>query len=445
MRTFYTLVLTQTFSLMGSRISSLAMGIWIYGDTGNATPLALVAFFATVPTMLAGFISGVLADRWDRRYVMMLADVGQAVGTVLLLVSVLSGRFELWHLYVVTLIQAIFAIFQGPAFSAAVTMLIADEQRDRANAIQQMSSPAAGIIAPVIAGVIYAAVGLVGAILVDLATFAVAMGVLFVVRIPQPVQTAEGLATRGSVWKESLGGLAYLNQRRILLFMLLYISLVNFLVGGIGVLSTPYILSRTGNHEALLGLLLGVMNVGMLAGAIIMGAWGGTRPRIHTIMIGIIMLGLLVALVGVVQTPLLLGVALALMLMPAPFINTAIMSMMQVKIPPDLQGRVFALMGQMSLLLLPLSYLIVGPLADQVFEPAVELAGWQAIAPLVGDSPGAGIGLMYVLGGVFTALLSVVVYSLPSVRRMEADIPDYQVTAAASDTKAQALLETAPI
>ncbi|MBZ0296655.1 MAG: MFS transporter [Anaerolineae bacterium] len=428
MRTFYTLILTQTFSLIGSRISGLAIGIWIYGDTGNATPLALVAFFSTVPTMLAGFISGVLADRWDRRYVMMLADAGQAVGTVLLLLSVVSGQFELWHLYTVALIQSIFGVFQGPAFGAAVTMLVPDSQRDRANAINQMSGPAAGVIAPIIAGVIYALVGLVGSILIDLMTFLVAVAVLFVIRIPQPEQTAEGLATRGSVWKEALGGLSYLNKRRTLLFMLFYISLVNFLVGGVMVLGTPYILSRTNNNEALLGLLLGLINVGMLTGAIIMGTWGGTRPRIHTIMIGIIVLGLTVALAGIMQTPVLLGAAMAIMLMPAPFINTSIMSMMQVKIPSDLQGRVFALMGQMSLLLLPLSYLIMGPLADQVFEPAVGQAGWQVVAPLVGDSAGAGIGLMYVVAGLFTALISALVYSLPAIRQMEAHLPDYAPT-----------------
>ena len=93
MRTFYTIVLTQTLSIIGSRISSLAIGIWLYNETGNATPLALVAFFGMLPMILAASFAGVLADRWDRRYVMAISDGGQAVGTVLLMLSFLLSLF----------------------------------------------------------------------------------------------------------------------------------------------------------------------------------------------------------------------------------------------------------------------------------------------------------------------------------------------------------------
>src|SRR5689334_4312851 len=166
MRTFYTLILTQTFSLIGSRISSLAIGMWVFSQTGNATPLTLVAFFHILPTVLASTLSGLLADRWNRRYVMALSDTGQAIGTVLLLFSFLSGNFQLWHLYAVALIQSIFGVFQGPAFQASVTLLVPDGQRDRANAIQQVTGPAAGIIAPALAGVIYTLVGITGSIVI---------------------------------------------------------------------------------------------------------------------------------------------------------------------------------------------------------------------------------------------------------------------------------------
>lgn len=142
MRTFYTLILSQAFSMIGSRISGLAISMWVFGQTGDATPLTLVAFFQILPTVLASTLSGLLADRWNRRYVMALADAGQAVGTVLLLISFLSGNFQLWHLYAVSLFQSLFGVFQGPAFQASVTLLVPDDQRDRANAIQQISGPA---------------------------------------------------------------------------------------------------------------------------------------------------------------------------------------------------------------------------------------------------------------------------------------------------------------
>jgi len=424
MRTFYTLILSQTFSLIGSRISGLAISMWVFSQTGDATPLTLVAFFHILPTVLASTLSGLLADRWNRRYVMALADAGQAVGTVLLLISFSSGNFQLWHLYAVALIQSIFGVFQGPAFQASVTLLVPDDQRDRANAIQQISSPAAGIIAPALAGFIYALIGITGAIVVDLVTFLVAVSVVLVVPIPQPEQSAEGRQLKTSLWKEALGGLYFLLERRALFFNFLYISIVNFLVAGAMALGTPYILARTGSQTTL-GLVLAAFNISAIGGAIVMGAWGGTRPRIHTIMIGIILGGTFLALVGLAQTGWALGIAMFCFMFPLPFVNASFMSLMQAKVPADVQGRVFALGDQLSMLLLPLSYLLIGPLADNVFEPAVGQPGWEVVAPLVGTGTGAGMGLILFLAGALTAIISLIVYAVPAIRHMEATLPDY--------------------
>lgn len=424
LRTFYTLILTQVFSLIGSQISGFAISIWVYQQTGDATPLALVSFFFIVPQVLAAGLSGVLADRWDRRYVMMLADTGQAVGTVLLLISFASGQFQLWHLYAVTFLQSLFNIFQGPSFQASVTMLVPDEQRDRANAMQQVTNPLAGIIAPAIAGMLYPVIGVRGAIAIDLITFLVAVSVVFYIRIPRPPQTTEGQALVGSVWRSMFDGFRYLWQRQTLFWLMVFNSLINFLVGGIIVLQTPYILSRTGS-ETTLGILLGIVNFGALAGGIFMGVWGGTRPRIHAIMWAVILFSLFLGLAGMAQTPVTLGITFFLFMFGLPVANASAMSMLQAKVAPDVQGRVFAALTQMSMVLLPIAYLLVGPLADNVFEPAVGQAGWEWVAPLVGDGPGAGIGLMLLICGFGNAFLSFLVYLIPAIRRIEADLPDY--------------------
>lgn len=425
LRTFYIILLTQTFSMIGSRISALAIGFSIFADTGEATPLTLVAFFAVLPMLLASNISGLLADRWDRRYVMIIADLGQALGTLLLLVSFASGEFQLWHLYAVTLLQSIFSVFQGPAFQASVTMLVPEDQRDRANVIQQLTGPAAGIVAPAIAGLIYAAVGVVGSIMIDLGTFLAAVVVILFVHIPRPEQTAEGQATKGSLWAEVSGGFRYLWARKPLFALTLQIAVVNFFISGAMTLATPYILSRTGSETAL-GGLLSVMNIGGLIGGIIIGVWGGTRPRIHSIMLGIIFSGIALIGFGAAQTIPTLGVALFLIMFPLPMVNALMVSVIQLKVPPDVQGRVFAVLGQLSLLLTPIAYVISGPLADRVFEPAVRQAGWQQVAPLVGSQAGAGMGLIFFIAGVFMAGTTAAVYALPAIRRMEATLPDYK-------------------
>jgi len=424
LRTFYTLVITQTLSLIGSRISGLALGIWLFNETGNATPLALVAFFQIVPQVVMSSFAGVLSDRWDRRYVMALSDFGQALGTGLLLVLFASGSFQVWHLYVVTFIQSVFGVFQGPAFTASITMLVPDDQRDRANAIQQMTNPAAGIVAPAIAGLVFAAVGVIGAIILDLITFAIAFGVVLAVHIPRPRKTDEGAALSGSIWREMWGGLQYLWQRKALFTVMLFIMLLNFIFSAAGVLQTPYLLARLGD-EALYGLAMSLFNGGMLFGGILVGIWGGTRPRIHTIMPAAIILGIFIMLYGMAQTIPLLMVISFLALIPNPFINSLFMSILQAKVAPDVQGRVFAVISQLAMLMMPISMLLAGPLADQVFEPLVGTAAWTPFAPFFGTEPGSGIGLMFGISGALSAIVSVVMYLTPRVRNMESTLPDH--------------------
>ncbi len=429
MRTFYTLVLTQVLSLIGTRITGLAVGFWIFAQTQDATPLALVSFFFILPQVVLSGLAGVLADRWDRRYVMVLADAGQAVGSLLLFISFASGAFQLWHLYAVVVMQSLFAVFQGPAFQASVTMLVPDTQRDRANALQQLTGPLAGIIAPAIAGLIYAAVGVTGAIAIEMVTFAIAVGVVLLAHIPRPPRTAEGAALDGTVWKQMFDGFRYLWARQPLFWLVLYFAVINLLAAGLAAIQLPYFMARTGS-EATTGLLSSVINVGALAGGIIMSIWGGTRPRIHTVMIGVMVAAVFLVGLGMAQQALLLGLMAFLFMFPLPMVNAAIMSIMQNKVAPDVQGRVFAAIGQFSMLMMPISFLLVGPLADTVFEPLVGTPGWATVAPLVGGSFGAGMGLMMVISGITILVLSALVYSVPAIRRVEANLPDFAPAAA---------------
>ncbi|QPC82412.1 MFS transporter [Phototrophicus methaneseepsis] len=424
LRTFYTIVLTQTLSLIGSRISGLAIGIWLYNETGNATPLALVAFFSMLPMVLASSFAGVLADRWDRRYVMAISDGGQAIGTVLLMMSFLSGDFQIWHLYFVTALQSLFGAFQGPAFTASVTMLVPDDQRDRANSLMQISQPTAGVIAPAIAGFMFAWFGVVGTLVFDLLTFFVAFAVILMVHIPRPRKSQEASQYERSMLADMTTGFRYLWQRQPLLWAVLFVSLLNFLVSGAGVLFTPYILARTGSEQQL-GILLSLMDLGMLAGGIVMSAWGGTRPRIHTAMISAIFLCIFLMLAGLAQSFPALIIISTIILFPNMFTNAAFMSIMQTKIAPDMQGRVFASLQQVSTLLIPIAYLIVGPLADHVFEPAVQTEAWAALAPFFGSEAGAGMGLQIFIYGGLALIASIIMYATPSVRNMEATLPDY--------------------
>jgi DHA3 family macrolide efflux protein-like MFS transporter len=414
LRTFYILVITQTLSMIGSRMTGIAIGIWVFNHTGSTSPLLLTAFFNEVPGMLGSSLAGVLVDRWDRRRVLMLADAGQAVGSLLLLVSFLSGNFQLWHLYAVVLLQGVFAIFQGPAKDASTTMLVPEAQRERANAIQQMAFPLAGVIAPALTGVLYAVADIPGIILIDLTTFVVAVGAVYLARIPQPPMSAEGRAMQGNVWREMAGGFRFLRARPALLLLVGYFTAMNFLLNGPLELAIPYLITVTGS-EAQTGILMGVMSLGAFVGAGIIAVWSGTRPRVHTYMPAFVLTGVMFVVYGTTRATLILGLSSFLLMIPLPLGWALFLSIVQAKTPPDIQGRVFATISQLGLLASTTSFLLTGPLIDQVLEPR--------------GQPGAGMASILVVTGVIIIMMTLAVYAIPSIRQLESRLPNYAVTA----------------
>jgi MFS transporter, DHA3 family, macrolide efflux protein len=426
--TFYIIVITQTLSLIGSRMTSIGIGIWLFKTSGNTAPLLLVAFFNELPGMLGSSLAGVFVDRWPRRQVLILADLGQAAGSLLLMISFLSGYFQLWHLYLIVLLQGIFAIFQHPAQEAAITMLVPEQHRERANAIQQMAFPLAGVFAPVLAGLVYVTAGIAGVIAFDLATFLVAVVAICLIHIPEPQQSAEGQASQGNFWREMRGGFQYLRQRPALLSLVLYLTLINFLLNGPLELAIPYLMLVTGS-ETQMGWLMGVASLGAFSGATLIAMWGGSRPRIHTLLPSLLLTGVMFLVYGTARTPLLLGASIFLLMLPLPMSNALFISILQVKTPPDMQGRIFSIVAQLGFVGATTSFLLTGPLVDRLLEPAVGDPRWQWVELLVGNQPGAGIGLLLVVVGLIILTSTTLMYALPRIRRLEVTLPDYEAVA----------------
>ncbi len=424
-QTFYTLIVTQIISLIGSRMTGVALGIQIYNDTGETAPLLIAAFFGELPGMLGNSVSGWVADRLDRRQVIIMGDTGQAVATGFLLLMFVSGHFQLWHLYLMMLVQGTFSTMQGTASQAAVTMLVPENQRDRANGIRGVGFPLAGIVAPVLAGILFGVVGVAGVMVVDLLTFLIAIVVISRITIPRPPVSAEGNAAAGGWWREISSGWRFLWQRRVLLGMIVYASFIYFLINGPLELVTPYIIALTGS-EALLGLLLGALNLGAFSGAAFIALGGGTRQRVRWIMLGFLLHGMLLMVYGMVRQPWQLGLAGIALMFPLPMIGALMATILQNKTPPDMQGRIFGINDQLGMLFTPVSFLLTAWVVDNLLEPAVGQPQWDVVAPLVGNVPGAGMGLvMVVIGGVII-ITTLAVY--PFVRHLERDLPDYAVS-----------------
>lgn len=425
MRTFYILAFSQMLSMIGSGMTNIAIGLWIYSETGDTTPLMLVGFFFWIPRMLIGSIGGVLADRFNRKVLIILGDAGQAVPTLLLALSFMLGQFALWQLYVAAVIQALFGLVQGPSLVASITMLVPSRQRPRANAVQEVVGPASGLLAPSLAGICYALIGVAGVLVIDFVTFVIAVLVIAGVSIPQPRLTAESAATKGSLWHEIRGGFEFLVSCPGLFYLSLYFLFLNFVTNGVWRLLTPYLLALT-SSEAMVGVLLSISSLSLMTGGLITIIWQGTTRRIDTILpsLGIAALGLIVF--GMVRSPLALGVTIFLMQLPYKMSNALLNAIRQDKIPPDMQGRVFSLTSQMSTFAIPITFLVTGPIVDDLLEPAVGSASWEVVAPLVGNETGAGMGLYIIACGALLLAATLITYLSPAVRRLEHHLPDYE-------------------
>jgi hypothetical protein len=171
------------------------------------------------------------------------------------------------------------------------------------------------------------------------------------------------------------------------------------------------------------------MSLGAFAGGLLVTIFGGIRPRIKVIVAGSILTGTMFLAYGVARSLPLLGASLFLLMIPLPANNALFTSILQIKTPPDLQGRVFALVGQLALLGSTTSFVLTGVLVDRVLQPAVGRPVWQWVAPLVGQAPSAGIGLLLIVTGLLIMGSTALTFSQRSVRHLEADLPDYVASA----------------
>lgn len=422
----------QVLSLLGSAMTAFALTIWAFEETGQATALALVAFFSFGPTVLLSPVAGALVDRWNRRLVMMLSDLAAGLSTIVVLVLFATHQLEVWHLYVTGAFAGAFQAFQFPAYSAAVTMMLSKDQYARASGMLSLAQSASGVFAPAAAGALLGPVGIVGILLFDILTFSAAVGALLFVHIPQPEAAADGKESGSSLWQESVYGFRYIYRRPSLLALQMVFFFMNFISAFTLVLLSPMILARTGNDELLLGAVQSIGAVGGVIGGLVLSAWGGPRRRIHGVLLGMFGASLLGQLpLGVGRGLLLWGAGNFAINFMIPMLNGSNQAIWQAKVAPNVQGRVFAVRRLIAQITYPLATLAAGPLADYVFEPAMMSGGalTGAFGWLVGAGPGAGMGLIVVISGSLGIAVSLGGYLFPVIRNAETLLPDHEVAA----------------
>lgn len=424
MRTFFVIWSGQLVSTIGSGLTGFALGVWIYQETGSVTLFALNMLAYALANLLVSPIAGVLVDRYDRRWVMILSDTGAGLATLSIALLYVTGNLEVWNIILATAFTSAFSAFQWPAYSAVTTLLVPKEQLGRAGGMVQIGEAISQLLAPAAAGVLFVTIGLGGVILIDFVTYLFAVLTLLIVRVPSPERSEAGEEGKGSIWQEAIFGWRYISARAGLLGLLLIFAAFNFVSGLIMPLITPLILDMA--SPDLLGYVFSIAGAGMLVGTLVMSAWGGPKRRIHGVLGFLMLSGFFTSILGISPFIPFLAAAGFGLLFTLPIINGSSQAIWQSKVAPDVQGRVFSVRRMIAMSMTPLAYIVAGPLADNVFRPLLVEGGALAgsVGQLIGVGPGRGTGFMFMVIGALSILVAAAGYLNPNVRNVEDELPD---------------------
>ncbi|MEU3309553.1 MFS transporter [Nocardiopsis sp. NPDC006832] len=419
MRRFSLVWSTQLMSAIGSGTAWFAITLWVWAESGSATLFAMLTLLSLAPGLAMAPIAGALVDRIGSRVAVLVGDGALAITTSTVLTLYLTGNLEIWHLYVIAVFEGVMESLHLVAYMALVPLLVVEERLVRANGMISLASPGAEILAPALGGVLLALTDLSVVLLLDLVTFVFAALVLLVVRTPRPA-VAEGERRRSwAVFRaDLLFGFAYIFRSRPLVLLLLLFFVLNFSGAISYALTTPLIMMRSGDDQALLGVVLAAGGAGGVLGALVVSAVGDRFRRMTLVLGGMA--------VGSVAGPLLLGLSWTPWLWIAsslvagavlPAVNSAYQAIWQSHVPERQQGRVFGARRLLAQSSLPLGLLIVGPVVDYVLTPLFTDTGPGIGVTLLGGDKTGATALFLVFAGLLG--LVAVLLAMTSARLRE--------------------------
>ncbi len=416
MRKFILLWIGEFISAIGSGLTSFGLGIYVYQLTGNATAMSLVTLLAFFPGLILGAPAGVLADRYDRRLLMLIGDSFSAIGILLILLCMLKGNTTLFIICIGVTISSIFSALMEPAYKATVSDLLSEDEYGKASGMVQIAGSSKYLIAPILAGLLLSIADIKLLLIIDICTFFVTVFTTTVVR--------KGLKTKKIEHKESMlndlmEGWRYLRSKRGIVILVIVVFFVDFFLGFIQVLSTPMILAYC--NEATLGTMESVIACGMLVSSILIGVIGFKMHYHRMLWISLTLNGLAMFLYGMRENIIYVGITGFLFFATLPFANTGLECLIRRNLDDNVQGRVWGIIGLLSQSGCAIAYAISGPLADCVFVPLLMKNGALAgsVGTLYGTGKGRGVGLLISVSGILIVIMGLIVRRLKAVKVMD--------------------------
>lgn len=387
----------ELISSIGSGMTAFALSVYVYELTGSVSYVSLVTLLAYMPTILLSPLGGVLADRYDRRLLMIIGDLFSGLGLLYIWWQIQMGETSMVPILVGVTFNAVFVALLEPSFRATITDLLTQEEYAKASGMVQMAGNARYLISPALAGILLAVADIRLILLLDISTFFITIVMVALVRktIRKPVKR-ENLG----LGREMKEGLSVITGNKGVLSLVIIMAFVCFFIGFVQTLTSPMVLAVSTAQTV--GIMESLCAVGMLVGSVWIGIIGIKGKYAKVLCVAGIFCGSFMALTGVSTNLIFTGTALFLFFLSLPFMNTCADVLVRVSIPNELQGRVWGLISLLTQIGTVVAYASCGVLSDYLFEPMLAENGILAgsVGKLIGVGEGRGIGFLLILSGI---------------------------------------------
>ncbi len=407
MRTYLLLWATQAFSGLGSAMTSYALVIWSYTQKGSALMTALLMVSSYAPYVLLSIFAGALSDKWNKKITMLVCDTVAALTTVVMLVLLQKDALQIWHLYLINGINGLMNTVQQPASEVAVTKVLPKKYYQRVGGLSYLASSLQSIMTPIIATAILGIAGMGAIVAFDLFSFGTAFVTLaFWIRIPED---GEAYGEKEKLFVSVKQGISYLRKERGIFDLILFLAAINLVASIYDAAFPAMMLSRNGGSERVLGIVNTVIGLTTLAGSILASLIRKPKSRVRVICNSLLFsMSTENFLLAFGRTPLVWCIGGFLGWIAIPLMSTNLNAIMRLRVPEQVQGRVYAVRNSLQFFTIPIGYFLGGLLVDQVFEPVMALQTKESVlVRMFGSGKGSGAAFLFFViafAGIFVCL-----------------------------------------
>jgi DHA3 family macrolide efflux protein-like MFS transporter len=353
---------SQTISLFGSSLVQFAIMWYITLQTKSGVMMTIYIICSLIPTFLLSPFGGVLADRYNRKTLIVLSDSLIALVTLLLAILFLSGYNAFWLLFVVSVVRAIGTGIQTPAIGAILPQLVPEEQLTKANGAYGSIQALVMLLAPMASGALLGIVSIETILFIDVITALIAVFILFKFLRVRSHAKADQEQSIG-YFSDLKKGFVYIRNHKFLKQFFLFFVLFYLLITPCAFLTPLQVARSFGEDVWRLTAIEIAFSVGMMLGGILIASWG-FKNKIHTMAVSTLVFGISTFLLGIVPVFWIYLVLMGLIGISIPVYSTPSNVLLQEKVEKEYLGRVFGVVGMISNSMMPLGMLIFGPVAD---------------------------------------------------------------------------------